>query len=97
MGSPLVLTFANLLLVYFEHKWLENCPLQFKPKCYRRYVDDIFLMFDENDHFKKFLKYVNTRHGNMKFTVEEEQDNKIFFLDISTTRVGNELTNVIIW
>ena len=97
MGSPLVLTFANLLLVYFEHKWLENCPLQFKPKFYRRYVDDIFLMFDENDHFKKFLKYVNIRHGNMKFTVEEEQDNKIFFLDISTTRVGNELTNVIIW
>ena len=96
MGSPLGLTFANLLLVYFEHKWLENCPLQFKPKFYRRYVDDIFLMFDENDHFK-FLKYVNTRHGNVKFTVEEEQDNKIFFLDISTTRVGNELTNVIIW
>ena len=27
----------------------------------------------------------------MKFTVEEEQDNKISFLDISITRVGNEL------
>ena len=54
-------------------------------------------MFDENDHFIKFLKYVNTRHGNIKLTVEEEQDNKIFFLDISTARVGNELTNVIIW
>ena len=51
-------------------------------------------MFDENDHFKKFLKYVNTRHGNIK---EEKEDNKIFFLDISTARVGNELTNVIIW
>ena len=27
----------------------------------------------------------------MKFTVEEEQDNKISFLDISIARVGNEL------
>ena len=34
---------------------------------------------------------MNTRHRNIKFTAEEEQDNKISFLDISITRVGNEL------
>ena len=34
---------------------------------------------------------MNTRHRNIKFTFEEEQDNKISFLDISITRVGNEL------
>ena len=91
MGSPLGPTFANLFLVYYEHKWLENCPLQFKPKFYRRYVDDIFLMFDKKDHVKKFLKHMNTRHRNIKFTVEEEQDNKISFLHISITRVENKL------
>ena len=48
-------------------------------------------MFDKKDHVKKFLKYMNTRHRNIKFTVEEEQDNKISFLDISITRVGSEL------
>ena len=58
MGSPLGPTFANLFLVYYEHKWLENCPLHFKPKFYRRYVDDIFLMFDKKNHVKKFLKYM---------------------------------------
>ena len=46
MGSPLGPTFANLFLVYYEQIWLEKCPLQFKPKYYRRYVDDIFLMFE---------------------------------------------------
>ena len=54
MGSPLGATFANLFLVYYEHKWLENCPLQFKPKFYRRYGDNIFLMFDKEDHVKNF-------------------------------------------
>ena len=34
---------------------------------------------------------MSTRHRNIKLTVKEEQDNKISFLDISITRVGNEL------
>ena len=34
---------------------------------------------------------MDTRHRNIKFTVEEEEDNKIYFLDISITRVENEL------
>ena len=46
MVSPLGPTFANLILVYYEHKWLDNCPLQFKSKFYCCYVDNIFLMFD---------------------------------------------------
>ena len=91
MGSPLGLTFANLFFVYYEHKWLENCPLPFKPTFYRRYVDDMFLRFDKKDHVKKFLKYLNNRHRNIKFTFEEEQDNKTSLIDISITRVGNEL------
>ena len=32
MGSPLGPTLANLFLVYHEDKWLDNCPLQFRPK-----------------------------------------------------------------
>ena len=45
MGSPLGLTLANLFLVYYEIKWLEEYPQQFKLQFYRRYVDDIFVMF----------------------------------------------------
>ena len=30
--------------VFFEKKWLEKCPAKFKPVCYRRYVDDIFVL-----------------------------------------------------
>ena len=48
-------------------------------------------MFEKKEHVKKFSKYMNSRHRNIKFTFEEEQDNKISFLDISITRVGNKL------
>ena len=91
MSSPLGPTFANLFLVYYVNRWLDKCPLQFKPKYYRLYVDDIFLMFEKQDHVKKVLKYMNSRHQNIKFTFEEEHNNMIAFLDISITRVGNEL------
>ena len=78
-------TLANLFLVYYEHKWLEKCPLQFRPKYYCRYVDNILLMFESRDHIKKFLKYMNSCHPNIQFTCEEESNNKISFLDISVT------------
>ena len=91
MGSPLGPTFGNLFLVDYENIWLEKCPHQFKSKYYRRHVDDIFLMFKKKDHVKKFFKYMNSCHQNIKFTFEDEHNNKIAFLSISITRVGNEL------
>ena len=30
-------------LCRYEKLWLENCPPEFKPVVYRRYVDDIFV------------------------------------------------------
>ena len=45
MASSLEPTLTNLFLVYHERKWLESCPIQFRPKYYRGYVGDIFLMF----------------------------------------------------
>ena len=48
-------------------------------------------MFEKQCHMKKFLKYMNSRHQNIKFTFEEGDNNKIAFLDVSITRVGNEL------
>ena len=32
MGSQLRPTVTNLFLVYHERKWLESCPIQFRPK-----------------------------------------------------------------
>ena len=45
MGSQLGPTLANVFLSYHEKIWLQNCPSEFKPVIYRRYVDDTFLLF----------------------------------------------------
>ena len=74
MGSPLGPTFVNL--VYYENIWLNKCPHQFKLNYYRGYVDDISLMFEKKVHVKKFLKYMNSCHQNIKFIFEDKHNKK---------------------
>ena len=60
MGSSLEPTMANVFLSFYEIKWLEQCPKEFKPVFYRRYVDDIFVLFESAEHLSKFRNYFNT-------------------------------------
>ena len=70
IGSPLLPTFANSFLSYHKQIWLKNCPCEFKPAIYKRYVDGTFLLFLSNDHIEKFQCYLNCQHLNIKFTSE---------------------------
>ena len=54
------------------------------------YVDDTFLLFKDKSHVTPFLNYLNDQHINIKFTVDEEKDNKLPFLDVSIERVNNK-------
>ena len=45
MGQSPSPTVANIFLNYFETKCLAECPDDFKPQFYRRYLDDTFLIF----------------------------------------------------
>ena len=42
------------------------------------YVDDVFLMFEKKDHVKKFLKYMNSRHQNIKVTNKYQKSKEKF-------------------
>ena len=95
MGSPLGPTLANQYLVNYESKWFKDCPVQFAPKYYRLYVDDIFLLFKAKDRVQKFFHYMNSCHPKIKFSCEEEIGNKISFLDMSITRTENKFTTSI--
>jgi hypothetical protein len=89
MGSPLGPTLANSFLCHFETSWLNNCPPEFKPIYYKRYVDDTFIIFEDQSHAPAFLNYLNSQHCNINFTMETEQNNSLSFLDLQITRDSN--------
>ena len=45
MSSPQGPILANIFLSHHEENWLNNCPIEFKPSFYRRYIGDIFVFF----------------------------------------------------
>ena len=51
-----------------------------------RCVDDTFALSDERKSASEFLQYLNTRHNNIKFTIEFEENCEIPFLDILAKR-----------
>ena len=66
-----------LSFVCYEKKWLEQCPDEFNPVYYRRYVDDIFVLFRSRDHFIKFRDYLDKCHPNMKFSFDEDKNGPV--------------------
>jgi len=66
---------------YRERIWLENYKasriLFYRP----RYVDDTFCLFDTEQDAILFLDYISDRHPNIRFTMENETDKRIHFLD----------------
>ena len=97
---PLRPTLANAFLCFHEQIWLNECPDEFKPAYYRRYVDDIFVLFrspdhlekfknSSPDHLEKFKNCLNSKRINIRFTCEKKQNNSMPFLDVLITRTSN--------
>ena len=89
VGNPLGPTLANLFLCHHETNWLSNCPLEFKPVLYRRYIDDTFLQFRDISHIDKFLNYINSQHSSIQFTSEIENNSMLNFLDITVSKIDD--------
>ena len=77
---------AKSFLAHYEQIWLNDCPDEFKSVYYKRYVDDIFVLFQSPHHLEKFNEYLNTKHVNIKFTSEKEVNVSLPFLDVLISR-----------
>jgi hypothetical protein len=84
MGSPLGPILADLFMSNLELKL--NRFSTNKPLIWIRYVDDIFCIFKNHQKIEDFLMRINKWHPNIKFTKEEERDNKLAFLDVLISR-----------
>ena len=95
IGSPLGSSLANAFLCHHETKWLNDCPEKFKPVFYKRYVDDIFVLFKRSERVKRFVYYMNSKHKNINFSFETENEKQVSFLDVNVFREnGKFVTNV---
>ena len=66
ISSALGLTLVKVFLCHYEKIWLEECPSQFKPAVYGRYVSDIFVLLKSKEHLKLYVNYMNSKHKNIK-------------------------------
>lgn len=94
MGSPLAPVLANIFMSHHEKIWIDNFNGS-KPLFYRRYVDDIFALFNCHYDAIKFYDFINKQHKNIKFTMETEIEKKLSFLDISSVKSSTSLTTSI--
>ena len=81
MGSPLAPVLANLFLGHHENIWLKNYQGP-SNLFYRRYVDDVFCVFDNENDAELFFDFINSQHPNIKFTIEKETNKVLAFLDV---------------
>ena len=80
------LSLSNAFLFYREKSWLEHCPLEYRPLYYRKYDDDIFVLFNSTEHLKCFHSYLNYRNPNISFAIENRKENRMSFLDFNIIR-----------
>jgi hypothetical protein len=79
MGNPLSGFLAELFMGHFET--VASKEITDFPRVWIRYVDDIFAIVDKQEGVNKLLNDLNGRENTIKFTVEEEIENSLPFLD----------------
>ena len=95
MGSPLGPTLANLFMGHHERRWLQEFAEQNgKILFYRRYVDDIFAVFESPADSLSFLEFLNIQHPCIKFTHESNIDHCLPFLDVHISNANNVRTTL---
>jgi hypothetical protein len=88
MGSPLGPLFANIFMSELEQKHMNTLRTK-GILMWKRYVDDVFAIVNNKESAEECLKFLNTMHINIKFTIEHENENKLAFLDTCVKRDGH--------
>ena len=78
MGGPASSVVAEIFMQSHDKRALST--FLSPPKVYERFVDDTFCIIKRQD-IKKFHDHINSLETKIKFTIEEEQDCQLPFLD----------------
>ena len=83
MGSPVSVVVANLVMEDIEERALST--FHPPPRFWKRYVDDMCAALPL-DQIPPFLDHLNSIEPCVQFTVEEESDGRLAFLDVQLSR-----------
>ncbi|CAH8606449.1 unnamed protein product [Schistosoma rodhaini] len=87
MGSPLGPILADCFMAKLENNQLSSMINRFQ--LYVRYIDDTFVVCDDNIDLDDILHSFNSCHPSIDFTLEREKDQSIPFLDVHLLRRSN--------
>ena len=93
MGFPLSPILANLFTGYHEKDCLEKAQVA-KPTFCKKYVDNIFWVFESELDAETFCTYLNAKHKNIKLVYEKQIGNKLPFVDTLISNNKNLQTSV---
>ena len=102
MGSPIGPILANVFVGFYEKLLFDRFP---KPYSYLRYVDDTFTCLSSRNESLSFSHCLNHLHHSLTFSMDEEKDNQLPFLDVLAkrclfafvTNIYRKLTFTCIW
>ncbi|CAJ0966090.1 unnamed protein product [Ranitomeya imitator] len=81
MGSNVAPTYANIYMAVLEGEHVYSSPLWGCVRGWRRYIDDIFLIWDgDRSELEQFHLYLNNIYPGLGFTMDCSQS-KMQFLD----------------
>ena len=79
MGTKTAVSFANIFMAHIKTTILSSTV--FKPTVWKRYIDDIFSLWDiSKPDIEAFIEQANLHHPTIKFTAEIS-DAETVFLD----------------
>jgi predicted lactoylglutathione lyase len=96
MGSPISSTLAEIYLQYLEEKYMKHYLEHKDIVYYRRYVDDLLIVYDQSRrNADKILNSINHIDNHLEFKISEEVNNTLQDLDLSISRSENNIELVI--
>jgi hypothetical protein len=87
MGAPTSSIFSEIYIQHIENRIISDILLKYNIVGYFRYVDDILIVYNKDKtNLYDVFNVLNNILPTMKFTIEEEKENKINFLDITISK-----------
>jgi hypothetical protein len=91
-GAPSSAFLAEIYLQYLEHNQILNLLIKHKILSYHRHVDGILITYNVlNTDINKTLSDFNSLHNKIQFSIENEANNPINFLDLTISRLHSNL------